>query len=76
MFKVKIKTLKRCGSCVFYCYLWLCVTLFSSASITDFDRVNVCWDVISTINDKNAPDYQLSSTILFRIKDTCGSKSK
>ena len=42
----------------------------------DFERVNVYWDVLSTINDKNAPDYQPSSTMLFRIKDTCGSKSK
>ena len=46
MFKVNNKntrTMSLMPFGCFYCWLWTCFTLFSSASIVDFEQVNVSW---------------------------------
>ena len=58
MFKVNNKNSRTTSAAsiwCFYCWFWTYFTAFSSASIVDFEQVNVMWDAITVMINLKHP---------------------
>ena len=67
MFKIcnkDTRTTVLASFCCLYCKLWTNFSTFSSVSNTDFERVNVCWEIRSSCS---VVSYVVPENFLLRI---------